>query len=53
MNEITYKVIVNKKGTFWYNEKDEYHRENGPAVEYTNENPTDRLHHKDVVIFGN
>ena len=32
------KYIVEKieKGTFWYNEKGELHREDGPAVEYAN-----------------
>ena len=33
----TYKVTVDKDGTTrWYNERGEYHRENGPAVEWSN-----------------
>lgn len=33
----TYKVTVNKEGTIrWYNEKGEYHREDGPAIERSN-----------------
>lgn len=33
----TYKVVVNYKGdVFWYNEAGQYHREEGPAVEYKN-----------------
>ena len=33
----TYKVTVDKEGTIkWYNEKEGYHREDGPAVEYSN-----------------
>lgn len=31
----TYKVTVDDEGsTRWYNEKDQLHRENGPAVEW-------------------
>lgn len=31
----TYKVTVDQEKTIrWYNEKDEYHRLDGPAVEY-------------------
>jgi len=34
---ITYKVEVNDRGTKrWYNEKDQLHRLDGPAVEYEN-----------------
>ena len=32
--EIIYKVVKNNEGTFWYNQNGEYHREDGPAVEY-------------------
>lgn len=33
----TYKVTVDEYGTIeWYNEKDELHREDGPAVERDN-----------------
>ncbi len=32
----TYKVEVNTDGDcYWYNEKDQLHREDGPAVEYS------------------
>ena len=31
----TYKVTVDSDTTRWYNSKDQLHRENGPAVEYT------------------
>jgi hypothetical protein len=32
----TYKVTVDHEGTiYWYNEKDHLHREDGPAVEFT------------------
>ena len=31
----TYKVIVDRnKNIYWYNDKDEYHRLDGPAFEY-------------------
>jgi hypothetical protein len=33
----TYKVTVDERGTIrWYNRKGEFHREDGPAIEYTN-----------------
>jgi hypothetical protein len=32
----TYKVTVNENGTtMWYNEDNKLHREDGPAIEYT------------------
>ena len=35
----TYKVVVTEAGIIrWYNEKEEYHCEHGPAVEYPNGN---------------
>lgn len=35
----TYKVTVDNEGTIcWYNEKSEFHRLDGPAVEYQDEN---------------
>jgi hypothetical protein len=35
-NMKTYKVTVSAKGTIkWYNENDESHREDGPAIEWT------------------
>lgn len=33
----TYKVTVDSDATRWYNSKDQLHREDGPAVEYTND----------------
>ena len=34
---VTYKVIIDNEGTTnWYNSKDRLHREDGPAVEFTN-----------------
>ena len=30
----TYKVEVTETVTKWYNESNELHRENGPAIEY-------------------
>jgi hypothetical protein len=33
----TYKVTVdNDKNRYWYNDKDQYHRLDGPAIEYAN-----------------
>jgi hypothetical protein len=32
----TYKVEVTDKATIWYNESNELHREEGPAIEYAN-----------------
>lgn len=33
----TYKVVVTEAGSIhWYNEKDQYHCEHGPAIEYFN-----------------
>ena len=34
----TYKVTVDFIATRWYNSKDQFHREDGPAIEYTNGN---------------
>ena len=47
----TYKVEVTETVTKWYNESNELHRENGPAVERANGDKSyfinDKLHRED------
>jgi hypothetical protein len=48
----TYKVTVDKYKTIcWYNSKDQYHREDGPAIEWADGSKTwyinDKLHRED------
>jgi hypothetical protein len=48
----TYKVTVDENGTTrWYNEKNEHHREDGPAIEHSNGEKhwylNDKLHRED------
>jgi hypothetical protein len=48
----TYKVIVDDYGTRrWYNEHDQHHREDGPAIEYANGDKSwfinDQFHRED------
>jgi len=48
---MTYKVTVTKEVTKWYNEFNQLHRENGPAVEWASGNKgyyiNDKLHRED------
>ena len=47
----TYKVIVMKDFTKWYNESNQLHRENGPAIEWADGNKkyyiNGKLHRED------
>ena len=47
----TYKVEVTETVTKWYNESNELHRENGPAIEYASGSKyyyiNDKLHRED------
>jgi hypothetical protein len=48
----TYKITIEDNGTIkWYNENDESHREDGPAVEHANGNKSwylnGKLHRED------